>query len=169
MDIKCLEYDEKRHKSIYSDMMYQYAVWLDGEIHEHYGVHLFPVGKIRETSDRIIQGFDGVVLMLEVDDKIVGTARLNTLSDKIGGIHNVYIDPKYRGKGYSKLLMNHVEDKGRELGFTKIRLDTGGFNKIAQSLYKKLGYLEIEGYNPIREHLRNYDEDKVYMEKVIIN
>lgn len=150
-------------------MMYQYAVWLDGEIHEHYGVHLFPVGKIRETSDRIIQGFDGVVLMLEVDDNIVGTARLNSRSETIGGIHNVYIYRKYRGKWYSKVLMKYIEEKGQDLGFNKIQLDTGGFNKVAQSLYKKLGYTEIERYHPIREHLGTYDEDKMYLEKTLTN
>ena len=54
-------------------------------------------------------------------------------------------------------------------GFSVLRLDAAGFNMVAQHLYRKVGYYEIERYyEPYiggnEDRRRMYDE-VVYMEK----
>ena len=103
------------------------------------------------------------------DEKVAGMTRLDKFDEGIGMIHNVYIYPTYRGRGLSKQMMYVVEEKAREFGYRFLRLDTGGFNVVAQNLYRKLGYVEIERFidfeNLKNERTRPYYFDKLYMEK----
>jgi len=66
-------------------------------------------------------------------------------------------------------MMHVIEKKAKEFGFRFLRLDTGGFNVVAQSLYKKLGFVEIERFTDFEnlkdESTRPYHLEKVYMEK----
>jgi Acetyltransferases len=55
-------------------------------------------------------------------------------------VHRLCIDPKCQGQGIASQLMDFAEDRGRELGYDSIRLDTFSENKPARRLYEKLGY-----------------------------
>ena len=156
-------------------MFEKYCKWLDDQVVKHYGVHLVPEGELKTLIDRLVPRFtqydltEAVIIILKVDGKTAGMARLNKFSDKIGMIHNVYIYPEYRGNGYSKSLMSSLEDKAREFGYDFLRLDTGGFNLVAQNMYKKLGYIEIERFTPKagleNEKTQKYYDEKIHMEK----
>jgi ribosomal protein S18 acetylase RimI-like enzyme len=63
-----------------------------------------------------------------------------------GFILELYVEEKFRGKGYGKQLMLLIEEKARELGLKAIGLHVFGSNKIAQNLYKAVGY-EITSVN----------------------
>ena len=81
----------------------------------------------------------------------------------------MFIYPRFRGNGYSKLLMYELEDRAKKFGYSVLRLDTGGFNVVAQILYRKLGYIEVERFTPVsiveNEKTRQYFSEKVHMEK----
>jgi ribosomal protein S18 acetylase RimI-like enzyme len=63
-----------------------------------------------------------------------------------GFISELYVEEKFRGKGYGKQIMLLIEEKARELGLKAIGLHVFGSNKIAQNLYKAVGY-EITSVN----------------------
>ncbi len=63
-----------------------------------------------------------------------------------GFILELYVEEKYRGKGYGKQIMLLIEEKARELGLKAIGLHVFGSNKIAQNLYKAVGY-EVTSVN----------------------
>ena len=95
--------------------------------------------------------------------------RLSTLEMGVGGVHNIWIKPEYRGRKLATMLMMHIEEKAREFGFSVLRLDTARFNTPAQSLYRKIGYYEVPRFTPVgtfeNESLARYYSEKVYMEK----
>lgn len=173
-EVEFLPYDEVTHKADYIDMLVEYCKWLDSQVLDHYGFHLFQ-SDIKETIDRLVPRFtaikppEGITLIMKVDGKTAGMARLDRIDENVGMIHNVYIYPEYRGKGYSIQMMDVLEEKARSYGYSFLRLDTGGFNAVVQSLYRKLGYVEVERFtdfdnlkNPVT---RQYYLEKIYMEK----
>jgi ribosomal protein S18 acetylase RimI-like enzyme len=63
-----------------------------------------------------------------------------------GFILELYVEESQRGKGYGKQAMLLIEEKARELGLKTIGLHVFGSNKIAQNLYKAVGY-EVTSVN----------------------
>jgi ribosomal protein S18 acetylase RimI-like enzyme len=63
-----------------------------------------------------------------------------------GFILELYVEENQRGKGYGKQIMLLIEEKARELGLKAIGLHVFGSNKVAQNLYKAVGY-EVTSVN----------------------
>jgi ribosomal protein S18 acetylase RimI-like enzyme len=174
-DLHFIPYNDEIHRVKYHEMMVEYGKWLDNEVYAHYGVRLFQDEDIPIVLGRMtpiwasLKPPEGIICIIEADGEVVGVGRLNTLEEGVGGVHNVWTCPKDRGKGYATRLMEHIEGQARAFGFTSIRLDTQRFNLPAQSLYRKIGYKEIERYTGDtffeNENLRKYYAEKVYMEK----
>ncbi|MEA9358004.1 GNAT family N-acetyltransferase [Bacteriovorax sp. PP10] len=55
-------------------------------------------------------------------------------------IYDIILDDETRGKGYGKKAMQLLEDEVKKVGLRHIGLHVFGHNKIARSLYEKLGY-----------------------------
>lgn len=65
---------------------------------------------------------------------------------KDGFIFELYVEEKYRGKGYGKQAMFLIEEKARGLGLKSIGLHVFGSNQIARNLYEAAGY-EVTSVN----------------------
>jgi GNAT superfamily N-acetyltransferase len=59
----------------------------------------------------------------------------------------MYVAPQARGQGVARVLLTALEDAARELGYAKVRLDTGPEQPHARRLYESAGYVEIADYN----------------------
>ena len=57
------------------------------------------------------------------------------------------VAPEARRQGLGRRLLEALEDKARELGYARIRLDTGNRQPHAQAMYERAGYHPIENYN----------------------
>jgi ribosomal protein S18 acetylase RimI-like enzyme len=55
-------------------------------------------------------------------------------------IHDLAVVPDYRGRGIGRLLLEHVEAKGRALGCCKLTLEVRADNYPAQRLYQRFGF-----------------------------
>jgi GNAT superfamily N-acetyltransferase len=64
-----------------------------------------------------------------------------------GEIKRMYVTPEARSRGYARRLLGALEDAARELGYRRVRLDTGPRQPHAQALYGSAGYAEIPDYN----------------------
>ncbi|WP_432137683.1 MULTISPECIES: GNAT family N-acetyltransferase [unclassified Streptomyces] len=66
----------------------------------------------------------------------------------------VYVRPEARGTGGAALLVAAAEEAARELGATRMILDTRADLVEARALYARLGYAETEPHNdaPYAEH-----------------
>jgi ribosomal protein S18 acetylase RimI-like enzyme len=60
---------------------------------------------------------------------------------KKGHVYAIYIAPQYRGKGYSKLLLDHAANNFRKRGLKKMDLDVFKHNHKALKAFKKAGFV----------------------------
>ena len=174
-NLEFLSYDSERHLEKYQEMLIEYSNWLDNQVYNYYGVRLLQNTTAKEIAEKYaptwtsVKPPEGDLFIIEVNRKVAGMGRLNTLEENIGGVHTIWVEPEYRGRKYATKLMEHINEKALEFGFSVLRLDTARFNTAAQSLYKKLGYYEIPRFTPIgtfeNESLVRYYAEKVYMEK----
>ena len=77
-------------------------------------------------------------------------------------IKRVFVDPAARGLGFSKMLMQALEDAARALGIKIARLETGIHQPEALGLYRSIGYVDrapFGAYGP--------DPMSVFMEKML--
>ena len=93
---------------------------------------------------------------------VVGYVVLLCVVDEIE-IISIAVLPQYRGRGYSKELLNFVFDKAKKIGAVAIFLEVNEKNKIARGLYEKVGFVTIS----TRQKYYNNSEDAIIMKREI--
>ena len=84
---------------------------------------------------------EGITAFLLYDGEIaIGSIGIKQVDDKTCEIVRVYVRDECRGKGYAKLLFDHVEEYAREHGYVRAEMVTWAESTSALALYKKLGY-----------------------------
>lgn len=112
------------------------AIMLSFYPREHmYGLHP------NEERDPFLHFF-----IIEQGDKTVGCGALRVLDDKYGELKRMYVRPDYRGRGFGRQLIRHLEQTARTLGVTCMRLETGPEQIEALALYRSEGYTDIPPY-----------------------
>jgi molybdopterin-guanine dinucleotide biosynthesis protein A/RimJ/RimL family protein N-acetyltransferase len=84
----------------------------------------------------------------ERDGAVVGSVALRDLGDGGLELKRMYLRPGERGRGLGKRLLTTAVDGARELGATRIRLDTSERMETAQALYEAYGFQRVHGHAP---------------------
>ena len=61
-------------------------------------------------------------------------------------IKRMYVKPQWRGRGLSRVVLADLEQRARDLGATRIVLETGEKQPEAIRLYETSGYERIDGF-----------------------
>jgi N-acetylglutamate synthase-like GNAT family acetyltransferase len=93
----------------------------------------------------------GAFLLAEEKGVYVGCVGVRQFSDRIGEIKRLYVIPSGRARGVGRLLAKGIVAAARQLGYTRLLLDTLPTMKEAQSLYVSLGFKPTAAYrfNPV--------------------
>ncbi|HEY3185041.1 MAG TPA: GNAT family N-acetyltransferase, partial [Gaiellaceae bacterium] len=93
----------------------------------------------------------GLLLLARVNDEDAGCVALRPLGGDTCEMKRLYVRAEHRGAGLGRLLAEAVVAEARGLGYARMRLDTVPGMESAQSLYRRLGFTEIEPYtaNPV--------------------
>ena len=81
------------------------------------------------------------------DGEPVGCAALKRLDPTTAEIKRVYVAPEVRGRGVARALLARLEEIARDVGYTKLRLDTGARQPASVALFGSVGYEQIADYN----------------------
>ena len=85
---------------------------------------------------------------IEEDGRIIAGLDACITAFKILYVSTVFVDEKYRRKGYGKMLIEEMERRAKEMGVNTIRLDT--FSWQGKDFYEALNY-EVVGYYENKE------------------
>ena len=81
-------------------------------------------------------------VLVSDDGKIVGTIGLYPISKTTCELRKMYLDRSIRGQGHGRQLLDHALVRARELGFTRVVLETANVLKAAVALYERYGFKE---------------------------
>lgn len=123
-----------------------------------------------ELMERFEQGYDpakegaasadgmappaGLFIVARLHGEPVGCGGLRRIDAATGEIKRVWTAPSARGLGVATRLLQTLEEAGRGIGLTKVRLGTNRALQEAQALYRGQGYREVERFNanPYEHH-----------------
>ena len=93
----------------------------------------------------------GRLVLAKVEGEAAGCAALRAMDQTICEIKRLYIRPGFRGNNLGRVLARHVIDEARQIGYSRMRLDTLPSMSSARALYASLGFQSIEPYryNPV--------------------
>jgi GNAT superfamily N-acetyltransferase len=89
----------------------------------------------------------GAFLVLYAGGEPVACGGVKRLAADIGEIKRMFVAADARGRGYGRVLLGALEDAARQLGYPRMRLDTGAHQPEGLALYRSAGYSEIPRYN----------------------
>jgi GNAT superfamily N-acetyltransferase len=83
---------------------------------------------------------------------------MKRIREDIGEIERMYVRPEFRRRGIGRALLEVLIAEAREIGYPRMRLDSARFMAEAHSLYRSVGFQEIEPYpeSEIPEEFRQY-------------
>ena len=98
------------------------------------------------TGEELSPPGGGFVVIYE-DGRAVAGGGVKRLTEDVGEIKRMYVAPQARSRGHARRLLAELEALARDLGYERVRLDTGAEQPHARALYASAGYLEIDDYN----------------------
>jgi len=112
---------------------------------EEYGLKPDPAETDADLKDieRSYLARGGAFFVLEDrDGLIIGAYGLYPLDNQTCELRKMYLHKDHRGKGLGKLLLDSALARARELGFTRVTLETASVLKEAIALYESYGFVE---------------------------
>ena len=86
----------------------------------------------------------GALLLGSEDGTPVGSIAIRKIDDDTCEAKRLFIKPKFRGKGYARVMLNAMLDMAKELGFKEVTFTTKPeVMKVGYELYKRMGFEEI--------------------------
>lgn len=112
---------------------------------DEYGLEPAPQSTDKDLDDLVGFYEGGLFDILETDTgDIIGTVGLLPMGGGACELRKMYLKTKYRGRGQGKRLLKHAIASARDLGFTRIELQTARVLEEAIGLYQKFGFKALE-------------------------
>jgi GNAT superfamily N-acetyltransferase len=99
---------------------------------------------------------------------------LKKIEEDVGELQRMYVPPSFRGKGLGRAILNRLIEDARSIGYTRLKLESLEFLEAAHSLYRSVGFHEIDPYadNGMKsyqdaENLDKYYSITVFMEMIL--
>ncbi len=92
----------------------------------------------------------GAILVGYEEDKPVACVAFRKINEESCEGKRLFIRPKYRGKGYARIMIKAMTDKASELGFKEVVFTTKPeVMSVGYGLYRRMGFEELSEENGI--------------------
>ena len=112
---------------------------------------LYPAESNHLLDVETLAGRDICFLVARVDERAVGCGALRRHDDELGEIKRMYVDPRVRGRGIGRRLLQALETEAVRQGLARVALETGVSQPEAIALYRRAGFRDcppFAGYKP---------------------
>ena len=100
-------------------------------------------------------GAQAAFFVVRLDDADVGCGGLRVLRAGVGELKRMYVDPTVRGRGVGRALLRGLVGHAREVGLSRVQLETGTEQPVAIGLYTSEGFTAITPYGHYRDDPRS--------------
>ena len=111
----------------------------------------FPTGfdarQALAEADAAFNEPSGRFVVALVEGEVVGCGALLWLDQDTAEIKRMWVDPRRRGVGLGRGLLEHLEGEALRAGRSRVVLDTNAVLTEAIAMYRASGYVAIERYN----------------------
>lgn len=118
------------------------ALLLIGELEAHLE-SLYPRESRHGLSVEQLRAEGVPFFVLRADGVAAGCVGIKLCEDAYGEVKRMYVRPQFRGHGFARVLLRHVEEYTREHGIDCVRLETGIYQTEAIGLYERMGFRRI--------------------------
>jgi GNAT superfamily N-acetyltransferase len=135
-------------------------------LNEEYGIN-FDIASMIERDMAKLDIFmppHGRLLLATEGSQATGLACMRRIREDIGEIKRMYVRPEFRRKGIGLALLEALIAEARQIGYPTLRLDSTRFMEAAHSLYRSVGFREIDPY-PESEIPPEFQHQWVFMER----
>ncbi len=85
----------------------------------------------------------GEFLVGELEGRVVAMGALRRTSEERAEVKRMRVSPDCHGRGYGQAILSALEERGLELGYSCLHLDSAVRMTAARHLYEKNGYREV--------------------------
>lgn len=123
------------------------AIGLIMELEAHLAA-LYPVESQHGFSVEKLLAEGVAFFVLRANGIPAGCGGILLVGNEYGEIKRMYVRPEFRGRGFGKLMLNHLEEYGRSQGVKLLRLETGIHQHEAIWLYERMDFYPIPPFAP---------------------
>jgi len=114
---------------------------------EEYGLASDPANTDADLDD-IEQSYAGrggsFDVLVDTANALVATVGLYPIDETTCELRKMYLLREHRGKGLGERLLLHALERARQIGFSKVTLETASVLTEASALYRKYGFREFQ-------------------------
>jgi GNAT superfamily N-acetyltransferase len=147
IDFQQVESEEQKEQA--GALIREYLEWLNERVQRDYGIE-FDVHAMLESDLSDPDKFrppDGRFYLAHYDHAVAGVGCLKKLAEGVGEIQRMYVLPAFRGKGIGRAIVHRLVEDARMIGYRQLKLESLEFLKAAHSLYRSVGFREIDRYD----------------------
>ena len=120
------------------------------ELESHLAGHYAAESRHGYSVEKLIAQ-DVAFFLLRDGDTPAGCGGIQLFGTEYGELKRMYVRPAFRGRGFGKLLLDHLAAHARSHGVRVLRLETGIHQKEAIAMYERAGFHRIAPFGPYRE------------------
>jgi GNAT superfamily N-acetyltransferase len=102
--------------------------------------------------------------VVRAGESAVGCCGIQLFGTEYAEVKRMYVRPAWRGLGYAKQMLQHLEEYARARGIPLLRLETGIYQEAATGLYERMGFYRIPPFGSYRD-----DPLSLYYEKQLLD
>ncbi len=109
---------------------------------QHYQAGLYPAESIYQEDPQQLLAKNVFFIGAYREQALLGIGAVKSINASLpyGEIKNLYVDPRHRGQGVSRVIMHALEQQLINTGIGVCRLETGINQPESIGLYESLGY-----------------------------
>jgi GNAT superfamily N-acetyltransferase len=97
-------------------------------------------GELRQLPDLFSEARRSAFWVVESEGAIVGSFGIENRNNNEAELRRMYLDPRYRGSGVARRMLDFALEEARSRGFAKMILSTAQIQKAADRFYRKSGF-----------------------------
>jgi GNAT superfamily N-acetyltransferase len=148
------------------ELFWEYLEWANTRLNEEYGINFDIKSMLKQDMGKLevfLPPYGRLLLAIE-GARAAGIACMRRIRKDIGEVKRMYVRPEFRRRGIGRALVEALIAEAQEIGYSAVRLDSTRFMEAAHSLYRSLGFHEIEPYME-SEIPPEFQQNWVFMEK----